>query len=380
MKKYLLFTIVTIALVSCAPKVTSEMLTNGFQAQPTNKIMIFGPKDSVPETVKAIGQVTVDGKKTSLRKQYTRAVDLAVKETARNGGNVLVVDNRELKDNRLKGTIAYTDEKIIDSLTLSVNRVNQLQHMPISKKPKDVKVMDDKEQHEIMQQQEALKAEEQERLMPVYLRRDSIYNANPEAYFDLTEDSYNNTTNETDFYDDSEKKSHDGVIKVSFGPDWTTSKIYYNNGRDYMSDITGHAFSLSLSSTGGRLFGWGFDLYGSMTELDLLSYRSSEKYNLTLIYIGPSAVMSGNLNDKLRLDFVLSSGVAYYTDNDHVGIGFGLKTTMGMEYMVSKKVGIGLDMLAITTIFGNPSGVNLPNNEVYGYRQLGLMLTGRFHF
>jgi len=38
----------------------------------------------------------------------------------------LVVDNRELKDNRLKGTIAYTDEKIIDSLTLSVNRVNQL--------------------------------------------------------------------------------------------------------------------------------------------------------------------------------------------------------------------------------------------------------------
>ena len=69
MKKYLLFTIVTIALVSCAPKVTSEMLTNGFQAQPTNKIMIFGPKDSVPETVKAIGQVTVDGKNTSVRKQ-----------------------------------------------------------------------------------------------------------------------------------------------------------------------------------------------------------------------------------------------------------------------------------------------------------------------
>ena len=147
-----------------------------------------------------------------------------------------------------------------------------------------------------------------------------------------------------------------------------------------MSDITGHAFSLSLSSTGGRLFGWGFDLYGSMTELDLLSYSSSEKYNLTLIYIGPSAVMSGNLNDKLRLDFVLGSGVACYTDNDHAGVGFGLKTTLGMEYMVSKKVGIGFDMLAITTIFGNPSGVSLPNNEVYGYRQLGLMLTGRFHF
>ena len=101
MKKYLLFTIVVTTMVSCAPKVTSEMLTNDFQAQPTNKVMIYGPKDSVPETAKAIGLVTVDGKNTSLRKQYTRAIDLAVKETARNGGNVLVVDNRELKENRL---------------------------------------------------------------------------------------------------------------------------------------------------------------------------------------------------------------------------------------------------------------------------------------
>ena len=146
MKKYLLFTIVVTTMVSCAPRVTSEMLTNDFQAQPTNKVMIYGPKDNVPETAKAIGQVTVDGKNTSLRKQYTRAIDLAVKETARKGGNVLVVDNRELKENRLKGTIAYTNEKIIDSLTLSAYRVSQLQHMPLSKKPTDVKQMDEKEQ------------------------------------------------------------------------------------------------------------------------------------------------------------------------------------------------------------------------------------------
>ena len=126
MKKYLLFTMVAATMVSCAPKVTSEMLTNDFQAQPTNKVMIYGPKDNVPETAKAIGQVTIDGKKTSLREQYARAIDLAVTEAAHKGGNVLVVDNRELKENRLKGTIAYTNDKIIDSLTLSANRVKQL--------------------------------------------------------------------------------------------------------------------------------------------------------------------------------------------------------------------------------------------------------------
>ena len=291
MKKYLLFTIVVTTMVSCAPRVTSEMLTNDFQAQPTNKVMIYGPKDNVPETAKAIGQVTVDGKNTSLRKQYTRAIDLAVKETARKGGNVLVVDNRELKENRLKGTIAYTNEKIIDSLTLSAYRVSQLQHMPLSKKPTDVKQMDEKEQQEIAQQKETTRVAEEEKLKTVYLRRDSIYNADPEAYFGLLNESDDKTDNNK-----SEKKSRGGMIKVGIGPEWNTSKIYYE-GSNYLSYIRGNAVSLSVTSTEGKAYGFGFDLYGSITEADIPSYKYSsyEKYDLTLLYLGPSAVFGGHI-------------------------------------------------------------------------------------
>ena len=381
MKKYLLFTIVVTTMVSCAPRVTSEMLTNDFQAQPTNKVMIYGPKDSVPETAKAIGLVTVDGKNTSLRKQYTRAIDLAVKETARKGGNVLVVDNRELKENRLKGTIAYTDEKIIDSLTLSAYRVSQLQHMPLSKKPADVKQMGDKEQQEIAQQQETTKAVEQEELMSVYLKRDSIYNANPEAYFDLLNEYDDKTGSGTVSNDKSEKKSRGGMIKVGIGPEWNTSKVYYE-GSNYLSYIRGNAVSLSVTSTEGKAYGFGFDLYGSITEADIpsYSYSSYDKFELTLLYLGPSAVFGGHLTDRLRMDLVVSTGVAYFQDNDYTQIGIGLKSALGLEYMVSKNAGIGLDLLGMTSIFGNPSGARLPNNETYGYQQLGLMLTGRFHF
>lgn len=381
MKKNLLFTIVVTTMVSCAPKVTSEMLTNDFQAQPTNKVMIYGPKDSVPETAKAIGQVTVDGKNTSLRKQYTRAIDLAVKEAARKGGNVLVVDNRELKENRLKGTIAYTDEKIIDSLTLSAYRVSQLQHMPLSKKPADVKQMGDKEQQEIAQQQETTKAVEQEELMSVYLKRDSIYNANPEAYFDLLNEYDDKTGCGTVSNGKSEKKSRGGMIKVGIGPEWNTSKVYYE-GSNYLSYIRGNAVSLSVTSTEGKAYGFGFDLYGSITEADIPSYKYSsyEKYDLTLLYLGPSAVFGGHITDRLRMDIVVSTGVAYFQDNDYTQIGIGLKSALGLEYMVSKNAGIGLDLLGITSIFGNPSGARLPKDESYGYRQLGLMLSGRFHF
>ena len=381
MKKYLLFTIVVTTMVSCAPRVTSEMLTNDFQAQPTNKVMIYGPKDNVPETAKAIGQVTVDGKNTSLRKQYTRAIDLAVKETARKGGNVLVVDNRELKENRLKGTIAYTDEKIIDSLTLSAYRVSQLQHMPLSKKPANVEQMGDKEQQEIAQQQETAKAAEQEILMSVYLKRDSIYNANPEAYFGLLNESDDKTESGTVFSDKSEKKSRGGMIKVGIGPEWNTSKVYYE-GSNYLSYIRGNAVSLSVTSTEGKAYGFGFDLYGSITEADIpsYSYSSYDKFDLTLLYLGPSAVFGGHLTDRLRMDLVVSTGVAYFQDNDYTQIGIGLKSALGLEFMVSKNAGIGLDLLGMTSIFGNPSGARLPKDETYGYQQLGLMLTGRFHF
>ncbi len=372
---------VAATMVSCAPKVTSEMLTNDFQAQPTNKVMIYGPKDSVPETAKAIGLVTVDGKNTSLRKQYTRAIDLAVKETARKGGNVLVVDNRELKENRLKGTIAYTDEKIIDSLTLSAYRVSQLQHMPLSKKPTDVKQMDEKEQQEIAQQKETTRVAEEEKLKTVYLRRDSIYKADPEAYFGLLNESDDKTGSGTVSNGKSEKKSRGGMIKVGIGPEWNTSKIYYE-GSNYLSYIRGNAVSLSVTSTEGKAYGFGFDLYGSITEADIPSYKYSsyEKYDLTLLYLGPSAVFGGHITDRLRMDIVVSTGVAYFQDNDYTQIGIGLKSALGLEYMVSKNAGIGLDLLGITSIFGNPSGARLPKDESYGYQQLGLMLSGRFHF
>ena len=205
---------------------------------------------------------------------------------------------------------------------------------------------------------------------------DKYISFDPEAYFGLLNESDDKTDN-----DKSEKKSRGGMIKVGIGPEWNTSKVYYE-GSNYLSYIRGNAVSLSVTSTGGKAYGFGFDLYGSITEADIpsYSYSSYDKFDLTLLYLGPSAVFGGHLTDRLRMDLVVSTGVAYFQDNDYTQIGIGLKSALGLEYMVSKNAGIGLDLLGMTSIFGNPSGARLPNNEVYGYRQLGLMLTGRFHF
>jgi hypothetical protein len=342
------------------------MLTNDFQAQPTNKVIIYGPKDNVPETAKAIGQVTVDGKNTSLRKQYTRAIDLAVKETARKGGNVLVVDNRELKENRMKGTIAYTNEKIIDSLTLSAYRVSQLQHMPLSKKPTDVKQMDEKEQQEIAQQQEAARQQEMERQQRIYTRQDSLQWAGA-----------------TDVDWDKDNKDRGGMFKISAGPMWTTSKIYLTaDASQYLSNQRGYGIALSLTNTGGKLYGFGADFYASRTSLDIPETFHVRDCNYTLMYLGPCALIGGNLTNWLRLDASLGLGLAYYQEDgqtEETEFGFGFRWTIGMEIMVNKTTGIGVDMVRQIGRFKRPEGFQQPKGEAYGIENLGVMLTARFH-
>lgn len=77
--------VLAVGMVGCSPKVTSEMLTNDFEPQPTNYVMIIGAADELPAGTGAIGHVVVNGRSASVRKQYGRMVSLAVQETARKG-------------------------------------------------------------------------------------------------------------------------------------------------------------------------------------------------------------------------------------------------------------------------------------------------------
>ena len=127
MKKYFFLLIVTGALMGCSPQVTSELVTEGLSPQPTNKVMIVDKGESTGD-MQTIGQVTVDGKAESVKSEYGKMLGMAVRETAQKGGNVLVMDYSEMDKNRLKGTMAYTDGEVNDSLTLSVRRIDELKH------------------------------------------------------------------------------------------------------------------------------------------------------------------------------------------------------------------------------------------------------------
>jgi len=345
MKKCLFLLIVTGALVGCSPQVTSEMLSNGYDPVPTNKVMIVGEGESTGD-MQTIGQVTVDGKTESVKSQYGKMLGLAVRETAQKGGNMLVVDNSAIDKNLLKGTMGHTDGKVIDSLTLSVKRIDELK-AHLWGKPKTVNTAETK--------------------------TDKTETDVPEA-----------ATAEAESTGWQQEEESQGIIfKLGFGPMWTTSKLYLSNdAKNYVSDQRGYAINLSIAYTGNKIYGFGADFYGSRTEIEIPDnfMYIGNKPDYIMMYLGPSALIGGNITPWLRLDASLGLGLAYYHDDGQNEIGFGSRMTVGMEIMVTKTLGIGIDGVRQRCVFSKPDGFKQPDNESYGFDHLGAMLTVRFHY
>ena len=345
MKKNFFLLIVVGALVGCSPQVTSEMLSNGYDPVPTNKVMIVGEGESTGD-MQTIGQVTVDGKMESVKSQYGKMLGLAVRETAQKGGNMLVVDNSAIDKNLLKGTMGHTDGEVIDSLTLSVKRIDELK-AHLWGKPATVNTA-------------ATKTDKTETDIP---------------------DAATAEAESTGWQ--QEEESQGIIFKLGFGPMWTTSKLYLTtDAENYVTDQRGYGLNLSIAYTGKNIYGFGADFYGVRTEIDIpnnIRYYGN-KPDYIMMYLGPSALIGGNITPWLRLDASLGLGVAYYHDDGQNEIGFGTRMTVGMEIMVTKTLGIGIDGVRQRSVFSKPDGFKQPDNESYGFDHLGAMLTVRFHY
>jgi hypothetical protein len=331
MKKYLFLLIVVGALVGCSPQVTSELVTEGLSPQPTNKVMIVGEGEST-EDMQTIGQVTVDGKSESVKSQYGKMLGLAVRETAQKGGNMLVVDNSAIDKNLLKGTMGHTDSKVIDSLTLSVKRINELEGMLPGRKPK--------------------------------VEADA---------------AINNKVEEPETTPKEEMEPQGIMFKIGAGPMWTTSRLYYTS-KDYLTNQRGYGMSLSIASTGDKFWGFGADFYGSRTVVDVPKFSRSGESSYLMMYLGPSVLVVGKIADWMRVDLSLGIGGSYYQDDGQSTFGFGVRNTIGLEFKVTKTVGIGADLVRQRCIISKPDDIDLPDNELYGYEHLGAMLTIRLHY
>lgn len=337
----------TYLLIGCSPKLTTEMTTQALEPKATSEVMILGHKDTIPTEARSIGTLKIKSRLSSLQKSYTRILNLAVKETAQRGGNMLVVDYSDMEKNTLKGTMAYFDGETNSALTLSPNRVKQLLVMGTQQNQPALQTMS-KEQEQKEQPDSTIKAASFE---------------DESSYFGIKED----------------KDSRKGVIKLSGGPMWTTSKFYLtNDGSDYLSNVRGTAFDLSLHSI-EDLWGYGFDLYGSQTKVTIGNYWHNTSTSYNFFYAGPNLVMGGTFAKHFYADISAGIGMGYYHDSGSDEIGFGMRESVGLGVMLNDRFSVGIDAAMLMATFQRPDGFNLPDNESYGLKFATVMLTLRAH-
>ena len=327
---------VTAALNSCAPKVTTEMFTNEYSPLPTDSVRVIDVTMQKPPLIKVIGEVEVRDHHMADKKADNRALVKAIEETAKNGGNVLIVKrllskSKGHKQNYVKGQIAHTRLSATDPRFLEA-----------VSKPAVVKI------------------------------DTAALSSIDEPSGSLTEAVHEPDT------DYRPKQGLLGVVKLNVGPIWTVSRIYTGPYQEYVTDIKGWGFDIDATYYGGKYYGFGVDISGNRTEVPMpYNWRSSEAYEL--FYIGPHIGLDkGLLNDRLHLSYTAGLGLSYYTERGQNEVGLGVRSQLGIDYRFSQHIGIGIELSGQTTYFKRPEWFK-NEDEIYGLKHLGLMVGVRLY-
>jgi hypothetical protein len=169
----------------------------------------------------------------------------------------------------------------------------------------------------------------------------------------------------------TQEKKTDHVFSVNAGPAWVTSKVYTPRGR--FSWRTG----LELVADYNCIFSNGLG-FGLTVAHNSTSYPD----NITMkqLYAGASFVYSGKWGDKWRAKVDAGLGYANCKDDMSTEGGLGLKAAYGIEYKVSRQVGLGLEILSVTSYLGSQTNYYTgEKNERNGVSRLGLTLGLRFY-
>ena len=324
MKLFFFLTIVVAGLLNgCAPRVVSDMYTYEFEPLPPDSVQVFQMDEQVPPRSLAIGTVKVVDNGLSVKGGYDRVLQLAIGETARNGGNGLIVQehrvpNRRSTIHRVWGTMLRMELTAADTVV-----------------------------------------------------RASVQNALARSDYD----GYQQYKNEQQRVETLVNKNPRNVFRASIGPSWLVSR-YVTPFREYKSKG-----GFDVTADYEHIWKWGFGVGVNY----LHSYTTfDENYTLRLNYIGPSLALGYMLGSHWRLGASLgvgygwrreSTALASYTDGNIATLA-----RMSIEYMPTHDFGLGLQMNTMTIRLEKPDDFDLKDNEFYGIQSLGILAAVHFYF
>ena len=311
-------------MASCAPRVVTDMYTSEFSAVSPDSVRVFLMNEKVPEQTLAIGTVKVVDGGLAAKGSFEQVLDLAVKATAKNGGNGLVITEHRQPDmrstiHRIWGTMLRMPETESDTSVVkgSLDR--------------------------------ALAQPADNQYMQTY----------QSPYEEIKKRNENAPRN---------------ILRFSVGPSWMTSK--FQVGDRFYKWKCGIDVLVDYDHVWKSGFGIGVNYLHNYTSFD-------EGFVHRLNYIGPSLVMALP-SDKWRWDMAFGFGYCFYSES--IG-NLSFKENhivpllrMGLEYKVSKQIAFGIQMNMISMEMNKPDGYELKDDEFYGIQRLGAQLGMRYYF
>lgn len=161
------------------------------------------------------------------------------------------------------------------------------------------------------------------------------------------------------------------IIKLNVGPAWITSDIEAG-GNTYKS-LSGFKAEFDYQHLWDSGFGFGMNYmyYGASLN---------SNYDMRMHYIGPSFVSSMIFGYRWRFEGALGLGYSSLTENAEIlgtsssktEYGLGIMSHLGIEYMVSPKIGIGFQIGFMSMKLKQPKGFDMKKYDFYGIRRVDL--------
>lgn len=160
------------------------------------------------------------------------------------------------------------------------------------------------------------------------------------------------------------------VVRVSAGPSWIVSKFEIDD-RTYRGKL-GSEVGASYEHYWKNGLGVGVDFSYYHTAFDT---EYDGDYDVNLLYIGPSFAYRLS-SKKWQLYEAVGLGYSRYNEEYYSVNGLGVMARLGINYLVSKHLGIGASLNAISTRLKEPhdAGSYLDDDEYYGIGRISVMV------
>lgn len=323
---------------SCSPKITS-FVPQEFPPLHPDSVRVYEEGDGVPGSAYSIGRVSVTDRGLTAKCNYAYMLGLAVKETAKKGGNGLYVNEHRYPNfwrstcHEVFATMLRIPDFTVDSTDIYDGEKAIEQEMQLRKAYKDQ--------------------------VNAFIERHRVPS---------------------------------DMIKLSVGPAWITSRVTTATG-DYKNKIGTH---VALSYVHYWRYGHGF---GGIADYSYTLYpdASSSRHDdssVNLLLFAPTYSYSQKIVKGWIWEVGLGIGLAICSNRFSQNIpwggfqrsmiteaGVGLYTRLSTEYMFSKHWGAGIELSSTTLRFAEPDGYKKTNtNESYGFNRFSVLGGFRFYF